>query len=160
MIWKNAVSIKPLIKENMWGSPAKGIILRLLLTFKLQLSTQFTNSHKFSQSYRFLNIDENLPFPPLKIQTPPSRPSWILFPRRSGLLSVLIQTPAMALSNISFRSIIPNPLLYTKMPPFCPPQILFLRIKGLLPVLKIDNIKFLIHGWKFLMSSYISYKSL
>lgn len=43
------------------------------------------------------------------MQIPPSRPSWILFLRRVGLLSVLIHTPAMALSNISLSSIKPKP---------------------------------------------------
>lgn len=49
------------------------------------------------------------PRPPLNIQIPPSRPSWILFLRSVGLLSVLIQTPAMALSKISLSSIKPKP---------------------------------------------------
>lgn len=49
------------------------------------------------------------PFPQLNTHTPPSRPSWILFLRRTGLLSVLIQTPAIALSKISFSSSSPRP---------------------------------------------------
>lgn len=40
---------------------------------------------------------------------PPSLPSWILFLRRVGLLSVLIHTPAIALSKISLSSIKPKP---------------------------------------------------
>jgi len=82
-----------------------------------------------------------IPLPPLKIQTPPSRPSYILFLLRVGLLSVLIQTPAMALSKISFCSRMPNPPLYTKTPPFCPPHILLRQIIGLLPVLKRKKIE-------------------
>lgn len=50
-----------------------------------------------------------LPLPPLNMQMPPSLPSWILFLRRVGLLSVLIHTPAMALSKISLSSIKPKP---------------------------------------------------
>jgi hypothetical protein len=52
------------------------------------------------------------------------------------LLSVFIQTPAMALSKISLCSMMPKPPLYTKMPPFWPPQILLRWIRGLLPVLE------------------------
>jgi len=75
------------------------------------------------------------PRPLLNTQTPPSRPSCILLWRRTGLLSVFIQTPAIALSKISLFSMMPRPLLYTRIPPFCPPQILLLRTSGLLPVL-------------------------
>lgn len=49
------------------------------------------------------------PLPPLKMQMPPSRPSWILFRLSVGLLSVLIHTPAMALSKISLSSMKPRP---------------------------------------------------
>lgn len=49
------------------------------------------------------------PFPQLNTHTPPSRPWWILFLLRTGLLSVLIQTPAIALSKISFSSSRPRP---------------------------------------------------
>lgn len=80
------------------------------------------------------------PLPPLNIQIPPSRPSNILFLFNVGLLSVLIHTPAIALSKISFRSSKPNPLLYTRTPPFCPPHILFPRITGLLPVLESNTV--------------------
>lgn len=52
---------------------------------------------------------QSLPRPPLNIQMPPSLPSWILFLRRVGLLSVLIHTPAMALSKISLSSMNPKP---------------------------------------------------
>lgn len=51
-----------------------------------------------------------IPRPPLNIQMPPSLPSWILFLLSVGLLSVLIQTPAIALSNISLSSIQPRPI--------------------------------------------------
>lgn len=78
----------------------------------------------------------NSPLPPLNIQIPASLPSYILFRRRMGLLSVFIHTPAMALSNISFCSSNPSPPLYTNTPPFWPPQILLRRMIGLLPVLK------------------------
>lgn len=40
---------------------------------------------------------------------PPSLPSWILFLLSVGLLSVLIHTPAIALSKISLSSINPSP---------------------------------------------------
>lgn len=50
-----------------------------------------------------------LPLPPLNIQIPPSLPSWILFLRRVGLLSVFIHTPAIALSKISLSSMKPKP---------------------------------------------------
>ncbi len=43
------------------------------------------------------------------MQMPPSLPSWILFLLRVGLLSVLIHTPAIALSKISLSSIKPKP---------------------------------------------------
>lgn len=76
-----------------------------------------------------------LTFPPLNIQIPPSRPSKILFLFSVGFESVLIQTPAMALSKISFCSRRPRPPLYTRTPPFWPPHILLPRITGLLPVL-------------------------
>lgn len=56
-----------------------------------------------------LSFTSELPLPPLKIQMPPSLPSWILFLRRVGLLSVLIHTPAMALSKISLSSMKPKP---------------------------------------------------
>lgn len=49
------------------------------------------------------------PRPPLKMQMPPSLPSWILFRLSVGLLSVLIHTPAMALSKISLSSMKPRP---------------------------------------------------
>lgn len=51
----------------------------------------------------------DVPRPPLKMQIPPSLPSWILFLRSVGLLSVLIHTPAMALSKISLSSMKPKP---------------------------------------------------
>lgn len=51
-----------------------------------------------------------LPLPPLKMQMPPSLPSWILFLLSVGLLSVLIHTPAMALSKISLSSMKPRPV--------------------------------------------------
>lgn len=50
------------------------------------------------------------PRPPLKMQMPPSLPSWILFRLSVGLLSVLIHTPAMALSKISLSSMKPRPV--------------------------------------------------
>lgn len=84
---------------------------------------------------KFVKIKIIIPLPPLNIHIPPSRPSNILFLLSVGLLSVFIQTPAMALSNISFCSSNPRPLLYTRTPPFWPPHILFPRITGLLPVL-------------------------
>ena len=88
------------------------------------------------------------PRPLLKTQTPPSRPSCILLWRSTGLLSVFIQTPAIALSKISLFSITPRPLLYTRIPPFCPPQILLLRTSGLLPVLyKTQHILYIIPGY-------------
>lgn len=49
------------------------------------------------------------PRPPLKMQMPPSLPSWILLRLSVGLLSVLIHTPAMALSKISLSSMKPRP---------------------------------------------------
>lgn len=49
------------------------------------------------------------PRPPLKMQMPPSLPSWILFRLSVGLLSVLIHTPAIALSKISLSSMKPRP---------------------------------------------------
>lgn len=58
---------------------------------------------------RFLHARLSSPRPPLNIQMPPSLPSWILFLRRVGLLSVLIHTPAMALSKISLSSMKPKP---------------------------------------------------
>lgn len=52
-----------------------------------------------------------VPLPPLKMQMPPSLPSWILFRLSVGLLSVLIHTPAMALSKISLSSMKPRPVI-------------------------------------------------
>lgn len=93
-------------------------------------------SHAVGQDKRYNGVPSNSPFPPLNIQIPASLPSYILFRRRMGLLSVLIHTPAMALSNISFCSSSPSPPLYTSTPPFWPPHILLRRIMGLLPVLE------------------------
>ena len=81
--------------------------LKIISDSKLTLAKW--NPHVPLLTITFVKQIDELPLPPLNIQIPPSLPSWILLLRRVGLLSVLIHTPAMALSKISLSSIKPRP---------------------------------------------------
>lgn len=73
--------------------------------------TCFRHAARFNVTWSKWSSYVYVPLPPLKMQMPPSLPSWILFRLRVGLLSVLIHTPAMALSKISLSSMKPRPVI-------------------------------------------------
>lgn len=92
----------------------KNILVQFNSRLIILLSFRHIRKNISEAMWHFLNylaVCAKVPLPPLKMQMPPSLPSWILFRLSVGLLSVLIHTPAMALSKISLSSMKPRPVI-------------------------------------------------